>query len=232
MLEEYVRLFPWLRPEGRRPVEKLLLPIVLASQPEVAPTGCGDPRRGQILVLGQAEGATGGPESLVDRVLEPGFATELGRAARRGRERRQKVGQARGVFLEVRRQLKEHRAESIPQSRRDAKKEIHGVTRFLQSPDVRDALRRLQSEAKSVGHLLGPLRQGLGPGHPVEGVVDLDGRKLRSIEAQHLRGGKVFRVEASLPLFVRETARADEEPHRVTRSRYRRGRARRLSDTP
>ena len=75
---------------------------------------------------------------------------------------------------------------------------------------VRDAARALERELEPGGRLGGPLAEHLGRGHPVEGVVDLDGVEALGVVREHLRRGELLGVEAALPGRVAEAAGADE----------------------
>jgi hypothetical protein len=80
---------------------------------------------------------------------------------------------------------------------------------------VRDPLGSLEHEPEPVGHLLCPRLQDAFPGHPVKGVVDLDGGEPLGVIAQHLLLREFLGIEAPLPLLVAVPARADEEAHRL-----------------
>src|SRR5215471_5108329 len=216
VLEEDEGVRPRLREEPAGPVPEILLGVVLPAEAQVPPPGRRDEGRGEVLVLRDAEGAAPGLQRLEDVVLEPGWVAELERAARRRRQDRQELRQPRQVLLEVRRELEEDRPHPVSERDRDLEEVGDRVARLLQALPVRDLLRSLQGEEEAVRHLLGPLREHLRTRHSVERVVDLDGRELAGVVAEHLRVGQVLRVEAPLPLLVGKPARPGEDPHAAT----------------
>src|SRR5215469_9063898 len=68
--------------------------------------------------------------------------------------------------------------------------------------DVRDLLVRFQSEPKAFRHAFCPVQQRRFDGHLVKTVIDLDGRKLLGVKAEHLAVGKPLWIEVPLPFLV------------------------------
>jgi hypothetical protein len=119
------------------------------------------------------------------------------------------------ILFQVWRKLKENRTLFRTEGSRSLEKIGNvgrGVSKLLL---VRDPLRRLEHEGETVRHLLAPLGNHLGIGHPVEGVVDLDGLELRGVERKHLRRGKIAGIETPLPFLVAVAARSGQDAHRA-----------------
>ena len=103
-----------------------------------------------------------------------------------------KFGEARGVGLEVRRKLKEQRAEFAGLANRFEHGDEMGDVGFAvaQALEVRDALRSLEAEAEEVGRCGQPAFEHRGGREGAEGVVDLDRVELGGVELEEaLRGG-------------------------------------------
>src|SRR5262245_11699726 len=140
---------------------------------------------------------------------------ELERRAPGTGQESKKVGQPRQVLLEVRRKLEEGRAELLAELLGGTQEVAQLAGGVLEALSVRDRLRGLEREAKSLGNLGRPLQQEPLGRHPVEGVVDLDRAELRGVEAEKILRLAVLRVERTLPLLVRVAAGAHQETHRV-----------------
>jgi hypothetical protein len=83
------------------------------------------------------------------------------------------------ILLEIRRKLEEHGPEPAAERADVLHQELDRVHRLgLQPRVMRDALARLDREGERLGHLRRPLFQHVRLREAVEGVVDLDGRKL------------------------------------------------------
>src|SRR6266571_4815794 len=100
--------------------------------------------------------------------------TKLQRHAPSRRQQPEKLTQPRYILLEVRRQLKEHRAQTVLQPRGDAKEIRHQRACILKTPKVRDLLRGLERELEIPGHRTGPGFEDRRRGQTLEGAVDLD----------------------------------------------------------
>src|SRR5438309_724633 len=108
------------------------------------------------------------------------------------RQQSEKLTQPRYILLEVRRQLKEHRAQTILQRRSDAKEIRHQRACILETPKMRDLLRRLERELEIPGHRTSPGFEDGRRGQTLEGAVDLHGPKTLAVKAEHLVVGKVL----------------------------------------
>ena len=74
-----------------------------------------------------------------------------------------------------------------------------------------NAARRLERETEVIGRDLRPSSQQTVSRHPIEGVVDLDGRQPLRIEREHLLGGQLLGIEAPLPFDVVVVRRAHQD---------------------
>src|SRR5215470_5501705 len=86
---------------------------------------------------------------------------------------------------------------------------------LAQSLLVADPARRLERESKVVRHLLRPLSEHRLRRHAIERIVDLDRVEMPGVEAQHLAGGELLRIERALPFFIRVAARSSQHLHEV-----------------
>ncbi len=126
------------------------------------------------------------------------------------------------VLAQVGRQLEEHRAAMLAEGLDDAVEVVELLADLGESLLVGDAPGGLEGEPEAGGHPTRPALEDRGPGHAVEGVVDLDrGQPLRVV-VEHARGGQVLGVEAALPALVRKTARSGAKPHDGNAIRVRR----------
>ena len=215
--EVHVDLPPRRRVEPLRPPLQVVVRVRFEPQPHVAPgRRLHERRRRVVLALGQAQRRAGFPERRVDVVGKPGVAAKLERRAVVGGKDAEKGSEARQVLLEIRRQLEQDRT-ALGAERREVAIEIaerFGGRLRLDPGDVRDPARRLDREAKVRGRRGLPALQHLRPGHPVERVVDLDGRQAFRVVGEHFLGLDLLGIEGSLPLLERIAARSRQKPRR------------------
>lgn len=152
-------------------------------------------------------------------VVLPGRVAEIERDRRAAGQPVHERAQPRQILLQRRRQLEQHGAQLRPQHGRAAEQFGRIVARLPQPLLVRDASRRLEREDETVGNLVAPRRAHGFPGQAVEAAVDLDGRKLLRVVAQHPVGGKLLRIEAAAPLPEQIAAGSCEQLHRHCRAR-------------
>ena len=129
-------------------------------------------------------------------------------------EKVQELLQAVEVLLEVGRKLEENHAEPGPEGLEGFEQVGRLLLGALEALEVGDPARGLDREAEVIGHLRCPGLEHARLGQTVEGVVDLDGGKLRCVKPKHLAGRQVLGVEAPLPLLVAVSARSDAQVHR------------------
>ena len=105
-------------------------------------------------------------------------------------------------FLQIRRQLKQQRAELGAERGRRFEELSHRIGTVAQPCVVCDPLRRLQRQLVAIGRGLIPTVENLLVRRAIERVVDLDSRKALGVVRQHLRRRQRLRIEAALPLGV------------------------------
>ncbi len=189
--------------------------VALVAKAEIPVPGRGHNRRCLVAEVRDAErGAVRAQES-VHVVGQPGFMAKLERGPNVFRHDRQKRREPLHVALEVRRQLKEQRTEMGPQKPRAVAEEIQRVAAGVdpEARVVRDPARRLERVGERRWRLIVPGRRGLGRGHPVERVVDLDRVKPRRVKPEHLRRREALRVEMPSPFRIVVPRRADVDVH-------------------
>ncbi len=153
------------------------------------------------------------PQAGEHLLVEPALVAKLEGRRRPVLEQAQKTLQPRHILLEIRRQLEQQRPEFFLQNPGHAQKVSRRLVDLFQPFEMRNQLRRLETESKARRHLGRPrLQQGRGR-HAVVRVVHFAGGKMLSVVAQHLLGWHFFRVKRPFPLLVAEPARADEEFH-------------------
>src|SRR3970040_646433 len=113
----------------------------------------------------------------------------------------------------VRRQLHEHRTQARAECCDSTEKIAGFFAAILELLDVTQAARRLDGEAKTFRHLRSPAFEHARFRHAIERVVDLDARKPRAVEREHLVGRQLLRIERPFPLLERKDAGAPVEIH-------------------
>src|SRR6266404_297696 len=118
-----------------------------------------------------------------------------------------------GVLLHVRRKLKQNHTETLFQQRRCFQKVFRFIRDVVQTLDVRDALRRLDREAKAGRHLGLPVFDHARLRQAIESVVDFDRWQTAREIRKHLFRRQIFGIEVALPFFVAVAAGADVKVH-------------------
>src|SRR5918993_500325 len=129
------------------------------------------------------------------------------------RECVEKRVEPRQIFSKRGRQLKQQRAKLVAKCRGNATELGGEILAILQLRVVRDAARCLQREFERRRYLLRPASQQFLRRHAIERVVDFDGGKTRGVVGEHLRGRKIGRIEAPLPLRIVVAGSTDEDRH-------------------
>src|SRR5436190_8917437 len=96
------------------------------------------------------------PQAGESLVVEPARMPELERDSPLTAQQAQEGFESRQILLEVRRQLKQQRPQFSFQNRRAPQEAPRFPAGILQSPAMRDGLRRLERKLKSARHLAGP----------------------------------------------------------------------------
>src|SRR5436190_17069242 len=125
----------------------------------------------------------------------------------------QECFESRKVLLETGVELKQHRSQSSFQHCCRPEQVSRLFLGAFQAFDMRDGLRCLERESKSLGHLRSPRLQKALAWHPAKRIVDLNRSEPLGVIAQHFLPREFLRVEASLPLRVAVSTRADKESH-------------------
>lgn len=127
---------------------------------------------------------------------------------------REKIAEAFGIGLHIRRQLEEQEAEfsGLAHGFEDTS-EIGDVGFAVVEPlDMGDALWGFEAEAKERWCCGKPVLQHGCCGESAEGVVHLDGTELGGVELEEALLGESFRVEGRLPCGVGPAGSASEDP--------------------
>jgi len=178
MLEENVGVIPGLCENPLLPIEQVRRSIVGAPKSQVAPV-C---RGYQIAVftvlhLSQTQRAVALTETGEDLFIEPGDMAKFESDRPIRRQNRKKILQCQQIFSQRWRQLEKHRALTWTQRVFCAEEIFDFLAHPLETLDMCNFLRRLEDEAKTRRHLLGPMLQNAFFGQTVKCVVDLDRRQ-------------------------------------------------------
>src|SRR5690554_4904372 len=125
----------------------------------------------------------------------------------------EEVREAIDIDTELRRKLNQHGAELVTEHMHRVEEATGVVLAIREAFDVRDPAAQLDREAKVRRNLVSPPLEQRLLRKSVERVVDLDGRQPRRVIGEHVGRGESRRVEAALPLLVRESARAAVKVH-------------------
>ena len=205
MHEVHVDVLPRSGREPRRPPCEIVVRIFLQPQSHIAP-GCGfDQRRRRVVfALGQAQRGARFLQRGVHLVIEPTVVAELERGPMIVGQHLQEFGQPRQVLLQEWRQLEQHRP-ALGAERIEGAIQIGnriGCCLRLEARIVGNAARGLDREPEVFRRLRGPVLQHRHLGHPVEGIVDLDGGQALGIVGQHGIGLDGLGIEGPLPFLV------------------------------
>src|SRR5262245_54704140 len=133
--------------------------------------------------------------------------------AKRRRRQAQELVEAADVDAEVRRELEEDRAQASGPDQRPhrGQEPLEQLVALAEPLDVGQLLVELEGELEPARHAVGPLADRALGRHAIERVVDLDGRKLPSVESEHLPRREPGRIERALPGRIGVTGGADAE---------------------
>jgi len=118
------------------------------------------------------------------------------------------------IAVEGLRKLKENGAKFRIQSGGGRDEIIRLSCNVIETLVVGYHSRCFEGKDEVLGDLLGPRHERVLIRHAIESAVDLDSIEPLRIEVQHLLRGNIFRIELSLPLFVRKPACSNVELHR------------------
>src|SRR5438477_465777 len=90
--------------------------------------------------------------------------------------------EALNIFFEIRRQLPEQGTHSFFQRLDAADESVHGISKIVDSFDVRDEPAAFDGENKTFRRFLRPAMNHAQVRQPIKRGVDFDGRKLRGVK--------------------------------------------------
>lgn len=194
-----------------RPRGQSLNAVLRPPQPQIRmrPRRPVDEARFVVLVRG-APGRVGVRQQRSNLVRVPGRVTKLEGYTDAGWDHVEQRGQAFEVGGEVRRCLKQDRAEPVAQNARRRHEPLHGLGAVAEAQLVGDPPRRLQRKREARRGLGCPPGEQRFGGEPVEGVVDLDPGQPGGVRGQEPGPLHPLGVEAALPLVVGEARGSDE----------------------
>src|SRR6185369_15392913 len=116
---------------------------------------------------------------------------------------------------EMRRELEEERAALVTERRRERDEALRDLAGVAEAQLMRDPLRGLQREAERRRRLAPPRRQQGRRRQAIEGVVDLDGLEDAGVVLEHPARRRLGGIERTLPRWIAESRRADEDARQL-----------------